>query len=104
MNYYSEFVNAIEKKKMVKIRVNSKEKGQIERICIPFDYGPSKRYGDGKDRYHFYDLDSPDGSHNLSILPDQLEYLEMVDKSFNPGDYVTWEPNWYIKRDWGAFS
>ena len=53
------FVQAIKEMKLVKVVFDSYEKGRITRICVPFDYGPSRRYKDGKERYHFYDLDSP---------------------------------------------
>ena len=103
-NHYDIFVLSIKGKKKVKIKCDTKEKGIIERTCIPFDHGPSRRYKDGLDRFHFYDLDSPDGKHNLSILEIQLINIELIDETFEPGDYVTWEPNWILKRDWGKFS
>ncbi|CAD7767225.1 MAG: hypothetical protein DNFNHJIP_00632 [Candidatus Argoarchaeum ethanivorans] len=60
------FLKAIHEKKVLRVKVNSHEKGIIIRKCIPFDFGSSRRYKDGLNRYHFWDLDSPDGSHNLS--------------------------------------
>lgn len=101
---YDDFITAINDKKVIKITFDSAEKGIITRNCIPFDYGPSRRYKDGKDRYHMYDLDSPDGSHNLSILPENLNALEITEDFFEPGDYVKWTPNWYVARDWGKYS
>jgi len=99
------FLSSIHGKRIVKLQFDSNEKGLIERICIPFDFGPSRRYKDGADRYHFYDLDSPDGKHNLSILPEQITELVMLDDVFEPGDYVTWVPiKWIVARDWGNFS
>ena len=98
------FLKAIHEKRIVKTTVNSNEKGIIIRMCIPFDFGPSRRYKDGLDRYHFYDLDSPEGRHNLSILTNQLIEIEHSLDLFNPADYITWAPNWIIKRDWGIYS
>jgi len=98
------FLEAIKKKKKVKVVVNSKEKGLIKRVCIPFDFGPSRMHKDGKHRYHFYDLDSPEGPHNLSILPEQLIKMEVLDENFEPKDYVKWKPSWFIHRDWGKYS
>lgn len=98
------FITAIHGKKKVKITFDSKEKGIITRKCVPFDYGPSRKYNDGRDRYHFYDLDSPEGNHNLSILPEQLITIELLNETFEPSDYVTWRPNWIVKRDWGKYS
>lgn len=104
MDKYQIFLKAIFEKRVVKVKVNTYEKGLIVRECIPFDYGPSRRYKDGRDRYHFYDLDSPDGKHNLSILPDQLKEITLLNKTFEPGDYVHWDTNWHIDRDWGEYS
>lgn len=99
-----EFLEAINNKLILQITFNSKEKGIIKRTCIPFDFGPSRKYKDGLDRYHFLDLDSPDGKHNLSILPDQVLNMTLTNNNFNPADYISWTPNWHISRDWGEFS
>ena len=104
MAIYDVFIESIHGLRLVKIQCNSQEKGMIERICVPFDHGPSRRYKDGLDRFHFYDLDSPDGKHNLSILPEQLIAIEILETLFDPETYVTWTPNWIVKRDWGRFS
>lgn len=97
-------VNAINKKSMVKLTFNSIEKGRIVRTCIPFDIGPGRRIKDGIERFHFYNLDSPEGSHTLSILPEQILNLEIMNAVFEPGDYVKWEPKWFLQRDWGKYS
>ncbi len=98
------FLEAIQEKRIVKITFNSKAKGIIIRKCIPFDFGPSRRSHDKSDKYHFYDLDSPDGNHNLSVAESQLMKIELTKDIFDPQEYITWEPNWFIKRDWGRYS
>jgi len=102
--HYEVLILSINGKKLVNVKCDTKEKGIIERLCVPFDHGPSRRYKDGLDRFHFYDLDSPDGKHNLSILLEQIISIELLDDSFDPADYVTWTPNWIVKRDWGIYS
>jgi len=72
------------------------------RKCVPFDYGISRKYKDGEDRFHFYDLDSPDGKHNLSLLPEQIQNVNLLNENFDPADYVKWTPNWIVDRDWGG--
>jgi hypothetical protein len=101
---YETFIEAINQKLIVLLTFNSKEKGVITRNCIPFDFGPSNRYKDGRDRFHFLDLDSPDGKHNLSILPEQISNIEILNKEFDPSDYIKWTTNWHIPRDWGIYS
>jgi len=101
---YNTFIKAINEKIIIQVTFNSKEKGEIIRTCIPFDFGPSRKYKDGLNRYHYYDLDSPDGKHNLALLPEQVVEIALMEKKFNPGDYVTWAPNWLVARDWGVYS
>lgn len=101
---HPDFLQAINEKLLVTIVFRSKEKGTIQRNCVPFDFGPSKRAKDQSDRYHFFDLDSPDGNHTLSILPEQLISLKLTTEVFDPADYVKWTPNWIVARDWGRFS
>ncbi|MDR6760334.1 hypothetical protein J2Y38_000513 [Flavobacterium sp. 2755] len=102
--HYETLLEGIHNKKILILYFMSKEKGLITRRCIPFDFGISRRYKDDLDRFHFYDLDSPDGNHNLSILPEQINSLTITNENFTPKDYVSWKPNWIIKRDWGIFS
>jgi hypothetical protein len=104
MNKYDIFKKAIDNKFIVEIVVMTQEKGKIKRTCIPFDFGPSRKFKDKIDRYYFYDLDSPEGKHNLSITPDQLLEIQLTIEKFNPADYVKWKPNWFVKRDWGKYS
>lgn len=101
---YQKFIEAIHQKKLVKVVVDTKEKGIIQRKCVPFDFAVSGKYKDGKERFHFWDLDSPDVQHNLSVLPDNLKSLEILEESFNPADYVKWPPDWTITRDWGVYG
>lgn len=105
MNNHEIFLNAITEKKILRVTFNSKEKGEITRLCIPFDFWPSRRnLKENPDRYHFYDLDSPEGNHTLSILPEQLVLIETTGEYFEPSDYVNWTPNWFVSRDWGDYS
>ena len=102
------FLNAIHEKLIVNVTVDSHEKGTITRDCIPFDFGPWRRQlKENPERYHFYDLDSPDRKHNLSIEPYQLTSITLLKTTFNPADYVKWsikEKPWFVQRDWGIYS
>lgn len=106
MTNYEKFLQAIKEKKIVKVAIDSNEKWVIERYCIPFDFWPSRRKNlkSNPERFHFYDLNSPEKKHNLSILPEQLLNIEITNDYFDPGDYIKWEPNWFIERDWGIYS
>ncbi len=99
-----DFLYAINKMLLVQVTVDSKEAGIITRKCIPFDYGPSEEFNDGVDRYYFYDLDSPNGRNNFSVLPTQLIKLVVLDQNFDPMQYITWNTNWIVSRNWGSCS
>jgi len=99
------FLEGIHTKKYLSVDFIAKEDGLLRnRKCVPFDYGESKRYKDGKDRFHFLDLNSPKGAHTLSILPEQVKKIEKTSEEFEPANYVTWTPNWIVDRDWGMYS
>lgn len=106
MNFKEIFLQAIVNMLKVKITFNSKEKGQITRVCIPFDLGISQKVNaiDKSERYHLWDLSSSNGSHNLALKIDEITNIEILDEKFDPIEYVTWQPNWIYKRNWGTKS
>lgn len=99
------FLKAIHEKKKIEVAFFSKEDGRIlERLCAPFDFGPSNKYKDKSSRYHMFDYTSDKGSHVLSILPNQLKEITITNESFDPLVLVTWSPKWHIPRNWGSAS
>lgn len=105
MDNKEKFLQAIQEKKIVELTFNAEDKWVIIRRCIPFDFWPSRRkLSVNPDRYHFYDLNSPDGRHTLSILPEQVINIDILDETFNPWDYVTRTPNWFTDRNRGIYS
>ena len=75
-----------------------------KRRCISFDYGPSRRFRDKFQRFHFLVIEGPNGSHPLPLLPTQILKIELTETHFNPANYVSWKPNWFVKRNWGVYS
>ena len=65
------------------------------------DYGPSRRAHNKDDRFHSWDFESDQKNHVLSLLPEQVVSIE---EKFDPADFVTWQPNWFIERNWGVHS
>ena len=61
-------------------------------------------FKDGEDRYYFYDLNNPKGKQDLYILPKHVVRVVQEIQNFEPGNYVIWDPNWIVKRDWGRYS
>ena len=88
MSFKSDFIRAIEEKKLVLITAETLESGHFQRTCVPLDFGPSGKPRDGLDRFHLWDLNSPHGAHKLLLLPSQLLDLEVLPESFDPKTLV----------------
>jgi len=99
------FIQAIRDKKKVRITFYSKDDdGNITRLCAPMDYGPSRIAHQKNNRYHSWDYESDKRNHTLSLSPEQVRSIEVLDDSFDPAEFMTWTPNWIIPRDWGRYS
>lgn len=105
---HDEFVAAILGRKEVRLKFRSKEDGgsSLTRRCAPMDYGPSKRYRDKTPRYHFMDFESDTGKpHPLVLQPELITSVEILDSTFDPASFVTWNTEWTIERStWGEFN
>jgi len=100
-----DFKGAIESRSKVQIDFVTKDGELKTRLCIPFDFGPSRRnLNPNPELYHFFDLNSPDGQHNLSLEPRAIRSMKVTDETFDPGDYVKWKPNWFLPRNWDEWS
>jgi len=99
------FILAIRNRTKINLTFFSKEDGKnITRLCAPMDYGPSRRTKNQDDRYHLWDYESDKSNHTLSLLPDQIVNMEFTKINFEPSEFISWETNWFISRDWGKFS
>jgi hypothetical protein len=103
-----DFVRAITDRKKIRLTFWSKEdRARLVRTCAPMDYGPLRRYKDPGDRFHLWDYDSDEGSHPLYLASDQVLAIEVLDETFDPAGFVTWdtkETPWHVPRDWGTLS
>ncbi|MFT6347543.1 MAG: hypothetical protein ACJAYB_000531 [Psychromonas sp.] len=99
------FINAIYSKNKVKVTFYSKEDGRnLVRLCAPMDFGPSRRAHNKSDRFHMWDYESDQKNHVLGLLPEQVVNIEVQPAHFDPSEFVTWQPNWLVARDWAAQS
>jgi hypothetical protein len=100
------FLQAIHSRRKVSVTFFSKEDNQaITRICAPLDYGPSRRWQGSEDsRFHLWDFTSDVAPHVVSLQPDQIQHMELLEEFFNPGDFMTWQPDWILHREWGRYS
>jgi hypothetical protein len=104
----SEFISAIKTKKVILVRFLSKEDGRIiERICYPMDYGPSRKAKEKNDRFHIWDQGSDEKPHTLSLNPEQIVEIVILNDNFDPSSFIKWDTKkspWFIERDWGEVS
>lgn len=105
---HDEVIRAIHDLSEVRVEFFSKEDGGavLSRTCAPMDFGPSRRASDQTPRYHFWDLESDSGvNHTLSLLGSQITRVEVLDSSFDPSSFISWNTNWIVVRTtWGAFN
>ena len=108
MSLEQKFKQAIDSKYKVKLTFYSQEDGHnLERVCAPMDFGPSRRARNKDDRFHLWDYDSDKTNHVLSLLPDQVVGIEILDQTFNPSEFITWDVQkspWFYSRNWGQYS
>lgn len=99
------FKMAIHSRNKVSLSFYSKEDGRIiTRLCAPMDFGPSRKAYDKSDRFHLWDYESDERNHVLSLKPEQVRSITVIDLGFEPSDFVTWKTNWIVARDWGQYS
>lgn len=102
------FIGAIHNKQKIQVTFYSKDDNSaIVRKCAPMDFGPSRRAKLKNDRFHFWDFESDKQNHTLSLNPEQIIKLEILNELFNPRDFITWDTKnspWFVERDWGNYS
>nr|WP_092074122.1 hypothetical protein [Dendrosporobacter quercicolus]NSL47750.1 hypothetical protein [Dendrosporobacter quercicolus DSM 1736]SDM78119.1 hypothetical protein SAMN04488502_10791 [Dendrosporobacter quercicolus] len=101
------FADAIHRKKIIQLTYITKELQQQERKCAPLDMAPSRRAKIPFYKYHVWDFDSQPKPHIVSLNPEQIIQIELLDEEFKPEDIVTWDTTkspWSIVRDWGRLS
>lgn len=103
-----DFVDAIREKRKVRITFFSKDDNAIiSRKCAPMDYGPSRRAKAQNDRFHLWDYESDKTNHTLSLNPEQMREIDVLEETFDPSEFITWDRTgkpWFIERDWGEYS
>jgi hypothetical protein len=99
---HKDYVEAVEEKKKVRLRFYSRaDSAVIDLVCGPLDYGPEAGIPDGVNRYSLWDYTSTNGSHVLSLLPDQVLDIRILGEVFDPAQIEARPPHWFIARDWG---
>ena len=51
-----------------------------------------------------WDYESDIEQHILSLKPEQISGIEMLEGTFEPSEFVTWQTQWIVPRDWGQYS
>ncbi|AKF36206.1 hypothetical protein ACRRQX_001828 [Yersinia enterocolitica] len=99
------FISAIHNRQKIRLIFFSKEDNcLITRLTAPMDFGPSRRSHNKSERYHFWDYESDQKNHVLSLLPESIHSIDILDSIFSPSEFISWKTNWFIERDWGEYS
>jgi len=102
------FIRAIHEKRKIRVTFFSKEDaGTLTRVCAPMDFGPSRRAKVKNNRFHMWDYESDAAMHTLTLNPDQIQCIEVLDECFEPSEFVTWDTRmspWFTSRDWDGYS
>jgi hypothetical protein len=53
------------------------------------------------DRFHLWDYESDTANHVLSLSPEQVTSITVLDETFEPGEFVKWKTTWLVQRNWG---
>jgi hypothetical protein len=90
-----QFLQARRSKHKIRLTFYADAEHQVhDRICAPLDYGPGK--ADRSDHFHVWVYESTSREHLLSLTPEQVRRIDILDEEFDPADFV-----WFINRDWG---
>lgn len=99
------FLSAIESLRKVSLTFFSKEDGyNLTSTCAALDYAPRQRFPNEEYRYHFWDYESDEAPHPLSLPAEQIVSITRLEERFDPAEFMDWAPNWRHARDWGLYS
>lgn len=102
---HSQFIDAINEKKKVRLRYFSQaDSGVLDRVCAPLDYGPGAGFGDGLNRYWFWDSSGATGAHAMGLMPPEIMELHVLGELLDPAELGARPWAWAIPRDWGTWS
>jgi hypothetical protein len=102
------FLEALHAKRRLSISFFHRKEGkEMTRACAPLDFGPLRGAKSGADAYQLWDLDAKRKPFNVTVAPDDVRGMTLLDETFDPAEIITWtfKPRaWTVERDWGAFS
>jgi len=86
---HAQFIAAIHEKKQVCVRFYSKaDSGVLDRVCAPMNYGPGGENDNELNRDWLWDYASNTDSHTLGLVPQQIVYLQVLGKVFDPAQFT----------------
>ncbi|MEO0562827.1 MAG: hypothetical protein AAF125_11990 [Chloroflexota bacterium] len=107
--YQLDFEAALHGQQKIKIIMRRKGKPTpLIATCAPLDIGPKRNTIDDTPHFHVYKYGyKGNQGHVMSIAPDQLAKLDILDEPFDPAAVVRWDRTdkpWHLARDWGDLS
>ena len=87
-NDHKTFIEAIEKKRIIKLTYSNKDNHQhLSKEYAPLHYSKGKIEGDNLDSYYIWDFETTLDSHFLSLPPSQIIKMELAEGKFDIEDF-----------------
>lgn len=103
---HDEFIMGLLEKRKVMISFFSTGGADHEiRSCAPVDFGPSGRFKDKTNRYHFFDFTGRPGPHPMALKAEQIYRIRVTDEHFEPEAFLgryRGPGRWWIDRRWSS--
>ena len=102
---HQSFIDAIHEKKKVCVRYYSKpDRGVLDRVCAPIDYGPGHENHDGLNRYWLWNFAGNPETQLLGLTAPEIVNVQVLGDVFDPAQVVPGSWPWSIPRDWAGTS
>jgi hypothetical protein len=100
---HTRFLEAIQDRKKVCVQFYSNaDKGILNLVCAPMDYGPGENADDNLNRYWLWDYSTTPGPKKLGLVAGQIVDLAVLGELFDPAGLGERPKNWSIPRDWNS--
>ena len=102
------FLDALRDKRQLTISFfDKKENKDRTCTCAPLDFGPLRGQKEPAPHYQLWDMAPKKKPYNITVLPEDVKSMTVLDATFDPGAIITWnfKPKaWAVERDWEDFS
>jgi hypothetical protein len=89
--YHNVYQQAVKNhNKIIITYYSGQENLYMTRLCVPLYYNQPFSNG-SSDCYYFWDEDADVGERILSLVPSQIQLIQISDETYNPAEYICYE-------------